>query len=92
MMGDGSFGWWGPGLLIMGFCMVMMFWMMFGHGSHRSDSGRGASGGVSDVGAADRLGSAERVLADRFARGEIDAEEYERRLRVLRHAEEVERT
>jgi putative membrane protein len=27
---------------------------------------------------------AEQILADRFARGEIDAEEYERRLRTLR--------
>jgi putative membrane protein len=27
---------------------------------------------------------AEHILADRFARGEIDAEEYERRLRMLR--------
>lgn len=29
-------------------------------------------------------GSAERLLADRFARGEIDEDEYQRRLRVLR--------
>ncbi len=29
---------------------------------------------------------AERVLADRFAHGEIDAEEYEQRLRTLRAA------
>jgi putative membrane protein len=29
-------------------------------------------------------GDPERVLADRFARGDIDAEEYERRLRILR--------
>jgi putative membrane protein len=29
---------------------------------------------------------AERVLADRFARGEIDAEEYEQRLHTLRAA------
>ncbi|MFG1609753.1 SHOCT domain-containing protein [Actinoplanes sp. NPDC049265] len=28
--------------------------------------------------------SAERLLAERFARGEIDAEEYERRLSTLR--------
>jgi putative membrane protein len=27
---------------------------------------------------------AEQILADRFARGEIDAEEYEQRLRALR--------
>jgi putative membrane protein len=29
---------------------------------------------------------AERVLAERFARGEIDSEEYEQRLRTLRAA------
>jgi putative membrane protein len=29
-------------------------------------------------------GDAERILADRFARGEIDAEEYESRLGTLR--------
>jgi putative membrane protein len=30
------------------------------------------------------LPEAERVLADRFARGDIDAEEYEQRLHILR--------
>jgi putative membrane protein len=30
------------------------------------------------------LPEAERVLADRFARGDIDVEEYEQRLRILR--------
>jgi putative membrane protein len=33
---------------------------------------------------AGRAGSMEQVLADRFARGEVDADEYESRLRVLR--------
>lgn len=32
------------------------------------------------------LPDAEHVLADRFARGEMDAEEYEQRLRTLRAA------
>jgi len=36
--------------------------------------------------AARPLPDAERVLADRFARGEIDAEEYEQRLHTLRAA------
>jgi putative membrane protein len=35
---------------------------------------------------APRTADAERVLADRFARGDIDAEEYEQRLRTLRAA------
>jgi putative membrane protein len=33
---------------------------------------------------ADPIPEAERVLADRFARGEIDTDEYEQRLHVLR--------
>jgi len=33
-------------------------------------------------------GSAEEILRQRFARGEIDAEEYEQRLRVLRKERE----
>jgi putative membrane protein len=46
----------------------------------------------------DRLGlngrredSAEETLRQRFARGEIDAEEYERSLEVLRHGRASER-
>lgn len=35
-------------------------------------------------GSAGRTGSAEEILRERFARGEIDAEEYERSLEVLR--------
>jgi putative membrane protein len=34
----------------------------------------------------DPVPDAERVLADRFAHGEIDSEEYEQRLRTLRAA------
>ena len=34
----------------------------------------------------DAVPDAERVLADRFARGEIDTEDYEQRLRTLRAA------
>jgi putative membrane protein len=33
---------------------------------------------------AEPLGAAEQVLADRLARGEIETEEYEQRLRTLR--------
>jgi len=35
---------------------------------------------------AGRTVDAERLLADRFARGDIDADEYEQRLRILRAA------
>jgi len=36
------------------------------------------------VAGVESLGEAEQILADRFARGEIDAEEYEQRLHTLR--------
>lgn len=80
--GDGSWGWWGPGLLLLIICMVMMVRMM-SHGTHRShaDEQRGH-----------RPDGAERILADRLARGEIDIDEYERRLAVLRRASQSDRT
>jgi putative membrane protein len=67
-------------------CMVMMGRMMghgHGHGSHGTHGG-GASGQGS--------GGAERILAERLARGEIDIEEYERRLAVLQRTSEGDRT
>jgi len=33
----------------------------------------------------DRTGTAERILKERFARGEIDREQFEEQLRLLRH-------
>ena len=41
-------------------------------------------GGKSPANGGEPVNQAERILADRFARGEIDAEEYEGRLRTLR--------
>ena len=85
MMGDGSWGWWGPGVLVMGLCMVMMVWMMAGHGSHGSHHSDG------DESSRNGTGSAERILADRLARGEIDVEEYDRRLRALQQTDPLHR-
>jgi uncharacterized membrane protein len=39
-----------------------------------------------------REDSAEEILRQRFARGEIDAEDYERSLEVLRHGRASERS
>jgi putative membrane protein len=81
--GDGSWVWWWPALLFMVICMVMMVRMMsHGRGSHGSHTG--GSRGL-------RPGGAERILADRLARGEIDIEEYERRLAVLERTSDVDR-
>jgi putative membrane protein len=83
VMMSGSWGWWGPGVIFMIFCMGMMMWMMMshGHGSHGSQTGErhGPDG-------------AEHILAERLARGEIDTEEYERRLAVIQRSRETERT
>jgi putative membrane protein len=61
----------------------MMMWMMMshGHGSHGSHTAepRGPAG-------------AERILAERLARGEIDTEEYERRRAALQRTRELDQT
>ena len=80
MMGD--WGWWGPGIVFMIFCMVIMMWMMGGHGSHASHDSH------SDGSHGQRPGGAERILAERLARGEIDVDEYEHRLAALQGSSE----
>lgn len=74
MMSGWSGGWWLAGGIFMVFCMVMMVWMMGGMMSH------GHSGQDTQ---SDRA-EPERTLADRLARGEIDVDEYNRLLEVLR--------
>ena len=82
--GDGSWVWWGPGLLFMTICVVMMVRMMsHGHGSHGSHTAESHE---------HRPDRATRILAERLARGEIDTEEYERRLAALRGISEFDRT
>jgi putative membrane protein len=79
----GSWGWWGPGVIFMVFCMGMMMWMMMshGHGSHGSHTGESHG-----------PGGAERILAERLARGEIDIEEYQRLLAELQQTSGLRRT
>jgi putative membrane protein len=87
MMDGGSWAWWWmPGILFMALCMGMMVWMMSGHRSHGSHDSR------SDEPDGNGSASARRILAERLARGEIDAEEYEHRLRVLQQNRELDRT
>ena len=87
MDGDNSWGLWWLFAPLMIVCMVMMIRMMMGHG-HASHGGHssGASGTSEE-----RAGGAERILAERLARGEIDVDEYERRLSVLERATDVPR-
>jgi uncharacterized membrane protein len=58
-------------------CLALMIWMMWGHGS----MGHGGHGEASGDGK--RSAEAGRILAERFARGEITEEEFEQRKRVL---------
>ena len=83
MMWNGGWGWWGPGLIFMILCMVMMVWMMSHHGSHSSHREQSQRHPPDE---------AERILADRLARGEIDVEEYERRLAALDQTSKLDRT
>jgi putative membrane protein len=69
-------GWfWGGCALMM---LVMMVWMIPMMGRGHGHSGHTGHGWTDDP---------ERTLADRLARGEIDTEEYERRLEALRHTD-----
>jgi putative membrane protein len=67
-------GWWAMGfgmltwLLLLAIAVAVMVWLMNRNGSRHQPGGD----------------SAEEVLRRRYAAGEIDAEEYERRLSVLR--------
>lgn len=67
---------WGWGGVFAVICIVMMVWMMSGHGG-RGHAGHGEAGtnGSSPY--------ARQILAERFARGEITEEEFEQRKRVL---------
>jgi uncharacterized membrane protein len=65
---------WGFGGVFFILCMAFMIWMMFGHGM------MGHGHGDMDHKGAD---TPERILAERFASGEIDTEEYEQRLEAL---------
>src|SRR5829696_5192216 len=89
MMGQGGMmGAWsalGMGLMMLGVVLVPLFVLavtQLGSGRHDGSERHAAGGaGVHEQ-------SAEETLRQRFARGEIDAEEYEERLRVLRRERE----
>ena len=81
-------GWWLFGAVFMIVCMVMMARMMMGHGM----MGRGMSGPQSEESEHSGRNTAERILADRLARGDIDVEEYERRQAALKRTSESPQT
>jgi putative membrane protein len=84
MWSSGSGGWWFLAIPLMVVCMFMMMRMMgHGHGGHGAHTGEPP---------AHRSGGPERILAERLARGEIDVEEYERRLEALHPTSDLGRT
>ena len=83
--GDGMGGW---GVVLM-IVSSVLFWGLIVAGivALVRYSGRGAPQG----GSAAETATPEQVLAERYARGEIDEEEYTRRLQVLRTAPQTRR-
>ena len=61
---------WGFGIVFMVICMAVMMWMMRGHGMFGSRSQESER---------QTRDTPERTLDNRFARGEIDVDEYQRR-------------
>ena len=91
MWNGGGAVWWPFAAVLMIVCMVMMMRMM-GHG-HGHGHGHGSNGVHSGEGESHRpRGGAERILAERLARGEIDIDEYERRLAALQATKNLGRT
>jgi uncharacterized membrane protein len=70
---------WGFALFMI--CVVLMAWMMMGHGrmGHGWDRHRHGEDGEEDA--------PERTLANRLASGEIDTDEYERLLATIRRSD-----
>ena len=81
MWGYGA-GWGWGAWLAMGVSMVVLWGLVIAGGIVLV---RSLAGGRNQHPSAtrDALGEAERILADRFARGEIDEDEYRRRTEVL---------
>lgn len=85
-------GGWGWGAWVGMALMMLLFWLLLVAAVvllvryARGDGTRGGSaqGGPGAHGTRAEGGSAESVLAERYARGEIDEEEYLRRRSVLR--------
>ena len=80
MMNGGSWLWMLLPILFWGGLIAFAIWALM-----RIFPNRGGS----DGGSGSREDSAEHILQKRFARGEIDAEEYERSLEVLKSDREI---
>ena len=76
-MGYGWHGWWMGWWWIFWIALiVVVLWLVF-YAASRPRNGREARR------------TPEEILRERYARGEIDSEEYQRRLEILRHGDRV---
>ncbi|RFU39600.1 SHOCT domain-containing protein [Actinomadura logoneensis] len=86
-MGHGSGGTWGwMALMMMGLWTLVIgaaVWIVLRAGFGRRRDGGPAAGDSPRDRATDEGGGARAILAERYARGEIDTEEYEERLARL---------
>jgi len=83
--GPGGWGYLFPGLLWLGFwALVVAAVLLLVRGLGRPRPGPGDAPGPPGVGAGPGS-SPERLLAERYARGEIDDDEFRRRLDTLRN-------
>jgi putative membrane protein len=80
---DHDMGWWGYAGMGIG---MVLFWalVIVGIVALIRAMGAGNSAGAANPAPPRRYASPEEVLADRFARGEIDETEYQNRVRLLR--------
>jgi putative membrane protein len=69
-------GGWGMGLMVLS---TLLFWALVAAGIVYAVRGLNRGGSVAPL-------SAEQLLAQRYARGEINDEEYQRRLQTLRQS------
>ena len=74
MMDGGGWWWMGGGSLLFLIVVVLLVWLVARQGQAPAPSG----------GTPARRREAEEILAERFARGEIDEPEYRSRLEALR--------
>ena len=78
MWGNGTMGWsWGFGLLVLVGVAILVYVVV------RLLSKNGGSDSSSASAAQPDLSSARRILDERFARGDITAEQYREQIRVL---------
>lgn len=84
MMGGGiGMGWWWAiGLLV----AIALIWVII-RGVRTTGENSGQNSGQeprdTDIGAAENPGGARVILTERYARGELSAQEYQERLRIL---------